>query len=195
MSDELKLKLSLAKKGKAFSNEHRANLSKSHKGKMPSNLETFKIARRGYKMTAEEKIKHGLCLTGRKLTYKSEETRKRAIQNLRTTAWNKGLKGSHSGDKNPNWIVDRSQLKKYNRQIGTRHKEWVEACKERDNRKCKFRDKDCCGQLEVHHIFRFSEYPEKRYDISNGICLCHYHHPRKREMEVQMRNIFIKLIS
>ena len=195
MSDELKLKLSLAKKGKVFTDEHRANLSKAHKGKIPSNIEMIRNYNKGRKFTDEHRAKMSESLKGRKLTYKSEETKKKALQNLRTTAWNKGNGDYMKGCKNHNWIADRSKLKKHNRQIGTRHSEWVKACKERDGKKCKLRNKECSGQLEVHHIFRFSEYPELRYEISNGICVCHFHHPRKKALEEEMRELFIKLIS
>ena len=195
MSDELKLKLSLAGKGKVFSDEHRANLSKSHMGKTPSNIEMIRNYNKGKKFTPEHRAKMSEALKGRTLTYKSEDTRKKALQNLRTVAWNKGLKGYNSGSKNPNWIKDRSLLKKHNRQIGTRHTEWARACKSRDGRKCKLGGKDCSGQLEVHHILRFSEYPELRYQISNGITLCHAHHPRKKSDEDKLRELFIKLIS
>lgn len=197
MSDELKLKLSLVKKGKVFTDEHRANLSKAHIGKMPSNIETFKMSRKGYKMTEEEKVKHSECLRGRKMNYQSEETKARALNNLRTgVPWNKGKGEYMTGSKNPNWITDRNKLKeKYNRQIGSLHKEWVNACKKRDGKKCKLASKECIGKLEVHHIYRFSEYPELRYELSNGITLCHFHHPRKKSLEEELRELFIKLIS
>ena len=193
MSDELKLKMSLAKKGKKFTDEHRANLSKSHKGKMPSNIETFKNFRTGKPLTEEHKEKIGLGNKGKTISTETREKISKAGKGK--TAWNKGMKGFLAGDKNPNWIADRSKLKKHNRQIGTRHKEWVDTCKERDDKKCRLRNKECSGQLEVHHIFRFSEYPKKRYDIDNGICLCHFHHPRKKALEIEMRDTFIKLIS
>lgn len=193
MSDELKLKLSLAKKGKVFTDEHKANLSKSHIGKIPSNLEMLRTYRKGRPLTEEHKKRIG---EGQKGKVMSPEARiKIGLAGRGRTAWNKGLKGFMAGEKNANWIADRSKLKKFNRQVGSNHFDWVKACKERDGKKCKLRNKGCSGQLEVHHIFRFSEYPDLRYELSNGITLCHFHHPRKKASEEEMRELFIKLIS
>lgn len=51
------------------------------------------------------------------------------------------------------------------------YKEWRTAVYERDDYTCQ-----CCGKkggkLNAHHINRFSEFPELRYDIQNGITLC-----------------------
>lgn len=51
------------------------------------------------------------------------------------------------------------------------YKEWRTAVYERDDYTCQ-----CCGEkggkLNAHHINRFSEFPELRYDIKNGITLC-----------------------
>lgn len=193
MSDELKLKLSIAKKGKVFTEEHRKKLSLSHLGKIPSNIEYFATCRKGVSLSEEHKRKIGLKHKGKTI---SEETRKKiGSAGKGRTAWNKGIKGLLAGDKNPNWVSDRSKLKKFNRQVGGAHSEWVNTCKIRDDKKCKLRGKECSGRLEVHHIFRFSEYPERRYDITNGITLCHFHHPRKKQDEERMRDTFIKLIS
>ena len=44
----------------------------------------------------------------------------------------------------------------------------------KDNYKCII-----CGtnkNLEVHHIYQFSKYPNQRLNINNGICLCKVHH-------------------
>lgn len=192
MSDELKLKLSLAKKGKIFTDEHRKNLSLSHKGNMPTNIEQLRNYNKGRPLSEEHKRNIGLKHKGKII---SEETRRKiGLAGLGRKAWNKGIVFL-AKEKNPNWISDRSKLKKFNRQIGGAHSEWVNACKIRDGKKCKLGGKDCCGKLEVHHIFRFSEYLERRYDITNGITLCHFHHPRKKQDEERMRDTFIKLIS
>jgi len=39
------------------------------------------------------------------------------------------------------------------------------------------------GYKVAHHILPWRDYPEERYNINNGITLCQYHHPRKREDE------------
>ena len=193
MSDELKLKLSLAKKGKVFTDEHRANLSKSHLGKIPSNIEMFKKCRKGISLSGEHKDKIGKAHKGKAISIETREKLSKAGKGK--PAWTKGLKGLMAGEKNANWISDRSKIKVYDRQYGTLHTEWARTCKDRDSRRCKLGNKECKGQLEVHHIYRFSEYPNLRYETSNGITLCHFHHPRKKALEEELKNTFIKLIS
>jgi len=58
--------------------------------------------------------------------------------------------------------------------------------KRRDNWKCRIADVNCSGRLEAHHILNWKYYPELRYDINNGITLCHNHHPRGRMEEKRM---------
>ncbi len=194
MSDELKLKLSLAKKGKVFTDEHRANLSKAHIGKKPTNLDMLRTYRKGRPLTEEHKRKIGLAHKGK--TISPEAKIKIGLAGLGRVPWNKGNGEYMKGSKNHTWIPDRDKLKqKYNRQIGPLHTQWVKACKDRDGGKCKLGSKECSGRLEVHHIYRFSEHPELRYELTNGITLCHFHHPRKKAQEDELRELFIKLIS
>ena len=51
------------------------------------------------------------------------------------------------------------------------YREWRTSVYERDNYTCQ-----CCGvsggSLNAHHINSFSDHPESRYDINNGITLC-----------------------
>jgi hypothetical protein len=49
-------------------------------------------------------------------------------------------------------------------------KEWKRACLKRDNYTCQ-KTKKKGGKLEVHHIQNFSQYPELRFSIDNGITL------------------------
>jgi len=52
---------------------------------------------------------------------------------------------------------------------------WRKVVYKRDNWTCQRCFKKG-GKIEAHHIKRFSEYPELRVDINNGITLCHNCH-------------------
>lgn len=105
---------------------------------------------------------------------------------------------NNSGDKNPNWIKDRSKLQKYSEAEKNRRSYsyafWRNQVRKRDNFCCKINNKDCNGKLEVHHILSYTEYPELRFDINNGISLCHFHHPFKKVEELKMIPLFQSLI-
>ena len=98
------------------------------------------------------------------------------------------------GEKAYNWIKDRTQLKNDQKRNDSAYQEWVKQVKKRDNNTCKINNEDCSGYCIVHHILRWSEYPEERYNINNGITLCQYHHPRKRIDEQKLISIFQKLV-
>lgn len=52
---------------------------------------------------------------------------------------------------------------------------WRKGVFKRDSFKCKM--PNCSGKkLEAHHIVRWADNPLLRYEISNGITLCKYHH-------------------
>lgn len=100
------------------------------------------------------------------------------------------------GEKHHKWIKDRTKLKKSDKKhLDVRYRDWMFSVKKRDNWKCKLLDCNCKGRLESHHIFDWENYPHLRYDINNGITLCAFHHPKGREKEKRMVNIFIELLS
>lgn len=114
-----------------------------------------------------------------------------------STPWNKGKKlPQFSGALNPCWIQDRTKIKSSDKKhLDGRYREWMFAVKNRDRWKCKISNGDCSGRLEAHHILRWSDHPELRYEINNGITLCHAHHPHKRVDERRMEVAFRELIS
>lgn len=96
----------------------------------------------------------------------------------------------------PRWIKDRdSVVKSEKKHLDTNYKVWMQAVKNRDGWACKMTNGDCSGRLEAHHILRWSDFPELRYEVNNGITLCHFHHPRKQVDENRLSPYFRELIG
>ena len=74
------------------------------------------------------------------------------------------------------------------------YKQWRIEVKKRDNWKCRIVDQNCSGKLVAHHILPWSRFSELRYQINNGITLCHFHHPRKRDDEKRLSPYFQELV-
>ena len=195
MSEEQKLKLSKAHKGRKFSDEHRKKLSESHKGNIPTNLEQLRLYRKGRPLTEEHKRKLSESQKGKSKTWTQDSYRRFRAKKQGVPTWNKGMIGYMAGDKNPNWIADRSKLKPQVNRMEADYQTWRRRVKQRDGKKCRLANHECCGQLEVHHILSFRDYPELRYELSNGITLCHFHHPRKKKDCEEKMELFQKLIE
>lgn len=138
-------------------------------------------------------------LTKSKISTKNKISVKRFFENG-GVPYNKGKKlPNMSGSNHWRWIEDRTKLQKYNdsnkdRRSGS-YNYWRKQVWLRDNFKCKIANPDCNGRLEAHHILGFTLYPELRYDINNGITLCHFHHPRKKEDEKKLSPYFQQLVA
>lgn len=76
------------------------------------------------------------------------------------------------GADNPNWrggiALKDPERNRY------RSKMWVKAVKDRDGWKCI--QCDSTDRLHAHHIKRWVDYPELRYDTENGVTLCYECH-------------------
>ena len=95
-----------------------------------------------------------------------------------------------------NYIEDRTKLaKNEHKNLDGQYKDWMLVIKNRDKWQCKTTDENCKGRLEAHHIFNWHDYPKLRYDINNGITLCHAHHPRGREREAKLSPFFRGLVT
>lgn len=101
-----------------------------------------------------------------------------------------------TGEKHFAWIKDRTLLKDDSRDRGGQlHREWSLSVKRRDGWRCKIGNSECVGRLESHHILGWKDHPELRYEVSNGITLCHHHHPRKKVDEDRMSGTFTRLLK
>lgn len=83
-------------------------------------------------------------------------------------------RGKFIGPDNPNWRGG-IQLKRPERNRYPA-KMWVKAVKDRDGWACV----ECksTDRLHAHHIKRWQAYPDLRYEVSNGVTLCHECHLR-----------------
>lgn len=140
-------------------------------------------------------------LHGKKKIFKNlEETKRRmslsAMGKTVSAETRKKMSEQRKGEKHWHWKKDRSLIvTSEKKHLDGRYKNWMSSVKKRDCWKCKINNSDCEGRLESHHILDWKNYPELRYDINNGITLCHAHHPRGREDEVKLSSYFKKLVA
>ena len=73
------------------------------------------------------------------------------------------------------------------------HREWRQKVLERDHHTCLR-----CGShdnLEVHHVVKWADAPELRYDVDNGATLCHECHRKINGHEYEYAQEFIDIIQ
>ncbi len=152
-------------------------------------------------------------------TYKSKTCKKHRIvtekhrQNISKggkgiNTWSKGrilseetkekIRIATTGERNHQWKKDRTSLQRYGNANKDRrssvYRDWRKRVCVRDGWKCKINNQDCKGHIEAHHILGYTAHPEVRYDINNGITLCHFHHPRRRSEEAKLSPYFQSLV-
>lgn len=80
-----------------------------------------------------------------------------------------------SGENNNKWnggiTPEKEKIRKSNE-----YREWRNKVFERDNYTCQCCGDSTGGNLQAHHKYNFSEYPELRFDVNNGITLCNKCH-------------------
>lgn len=125
----------------------------------------------------------------------SEETRKKMIPLLKGRKWKEESKLKLRGENHYRYFKDRTKLAKKQNRNDSAYFEWRKQVWLRDDFKCKIANPDCIGRIEAHHILGWAEHPELRYEVNNGITLCHAHHPRKRAEEKRLSPYFMELVS
>lgn len=179
---EVRLKISLAKRGKPTWNKGnhlteawKQKIALGNKGKIRTLETRLKISNSTKGISKPEKL-------GVSWGKHTEEAKHK-------------ISLAFSGENHPLWIADRSKLAKKQERNDSAYREWRKNIRNSDNWKCRMLNKDCKGKLVAHHILPWSKFPELRYEVNNGITLCHFHHPRKRNDEMRLSPFFQELVA
>jgi predicted restriction endonuclease len=99
--------------------------------------------------------KLGKRLSNEQRLYISIQTRKHALRGSDNLNWKGGV--------TPENVMARRSFE---------YREWRRGVFERDNYTCQHCGDKKGGNLHPHHIKHFSDFPELRYDVANGVTLC-----------------------
>jgi len=99
----------------------------------------------------------------------------------------------YTGENNIRWVKDRSKLKC--RPLRNKDNiQWVNKVFKRDDYTCML-CKERGKNLEAHHVKRWVDYPELRFELSNGITLCKKCHLLTRGKEKNFEKRFKSYIK
>jgi 5-methylcytosine-specific restriction endonuclease McrA len=162
-----------------LSKEHKRKISEALKGNTINLGRTFSEERKrrhseALKRSAKEgrshteawkaKIREAWAKKWANKQYKTRPIKGRKWSVERRAEWSERKKGAG----NQNWKDGATKKSKLVRATW-QYREWSKAVKQRDG--------EClrCGattKLHAHHIHQFIRYPEKRFELSNGMTLC-----------------------
>lgn len=75
------------------------------------------------------------------------------------------------------------------------YKEWRKAVAKRDGYKCMWPNCGSKRSLVFHHIKRWADYPNLRFEVTNGITLCRRHHDAIWGKEQEYEQMFYKILG
>jgi len=176
-TEETKIKMSISSKGKPKSEEHRKNLGEAHIGNKNTLGKHWKV---------KDTSNIGKALIGRKRPPYSQEWKDKISIGLKNSLLRLNI------ERNPNWEIETERVDKRNDPL---YKNWRREVYKRDGYRCKINNCDCTGRIEAHHILGWTNFPELRYNINNGITLCHFHHPFKRDDEKRLIPFFQSMVE
>lgn len=133
--------------------EHKIAISKAHK------KAGVGLWMKGRKRSLETRMKMSLAHIGNKNAFYGKKHTKETIEKL-------------SGKNNYRWEggVERNQ-----RNDGA-YKQWRKSVL-KNSPKC-ILGINCSGYRIAHHLLYWAKYPKHRYNISNGVTLCQFHHKK-----------------
>lgn len=168
VSTETREKIRKSNTGKVQSEKSRQKMSLSKIGSIPWNKGTKGV------MISWNKGKTGLYKHTQEWRDNLSKKMKGNKYKVGLSSWNKGLLGYKAGELNNMWKGGVSKINKTERQLAMqtiKYKLWRSSIFEQNNFTC-IECGDRGGRLEADHIKSWRDYPELRYEISNGRTLC-----------------------
>lgn len=98
------------------------------------------------------------------------QVRKNALKACKKRKKN-GMKGV-TGPDHPNWNPDLTKEDREKKRRCIEKTNWRQKVFKRDNYTCQICEENTSGNLNAHHKYSYTDYPDKRTDISNGVTLC-----------------------
>src|SRR4030042_1240308 len=149
--------------GHTHTEETKRKISEVHKGKIISKEQKQKLSL--------AMKKRNLCGERNPMWGKSrtEEVKDKIREKLKE--WNKKNPDIQRGKNNHNWKGGISTLHMMLRR-SREYKDWIKSVFKRDRYICVKCGNKGSGNLQAHHIFSWANYPEKRFDLENGLTLC-----------------------
>lgn len=71
---------------------------------------------------------------------------------------------------------------------------WRQAVRKRDNYRCQWPGCVATKILHTHHIIRWADNHQLRYDVNNGITLCKAHHELIKDKEQSYMALFQNIV-
>lgn len=187
-TDADRQRLSDAHRGKRLSPEHRAHIKAAMSGRTLSEAHKIALSKRfkGRYVSPETRRKLALANIGKSPSPQTRVKIGNARRGFRhTLASRQKISLSHRGERHYRWNADREALlANVVGRTSHEYEAWRKAVWERDNFKCQLSNPACKGKLNAHHIKPWARYPDLRFAVSNGITLCHKHHPRGRMEDI-----------
>lgn len=80
------------------------------------------------------------------------------------------------------------------REYDERYRKFIAAVKKRDKNKCQFPGCRRRTKLQTHHIIRWANNNELRYEVGNGILLCRSCHEKIKNKEPFYVDMFLEIV-
>ena len=72
---------------------------------------------------------------------------------------------------------------------------WRKEVYKRDSYCCRWPNCKIKNKLNAHHIKNWAEFPGLRFNVSNGITLCKYHHSSIKGQEEIYSSTFLRIVA